>query len=178
MNSSKDISINKQIFRVLTDEYCKVDHPEYTNLHILDQLGFHERIISLLATLSTLYDQKVNLRLNDVSHGGFIPIQCARSFQEIYINQNPLHDDPILHNITAHLTDKNIFYHTYAVDKKDLYEINFEDPNSTILISLHPMHLITYHVCVTVCTGQRWQEVGVHMILCHTYILCAQVDDG
>lgn len=146
MNSSKDIPINKQIFRVCTDEYCKIDHLEYMNLHILDQLGFHERIISLLTTLSTLYYQKVNLRLNDVSHGGFIPIQCARSFQAIYINQNPLHNDHILHNITTHFTnkDKNIFYHSEH-DKKDLYEINFENPESSILISLNPTHPNGYH---------------------------------
>jgi tetratricopeptide (TPR) repeat protein len=146
MNSfTKDIPINKQTFRVRTDEYRKVDHPEYTNLHILDQLGFHERIISLLTSLSTLYYQKVNLRLNDVSHGGFIPIQCARSFQEIYINKNPLHEESIFHNITTHLANKNIFYHMHAVDKKDLYEINFENSDSNIIISLHPTHLHTYH---------------------------------
>ena len=143
-HSTKDIPINKQIFRVLTDEYCKVDHPEYTNLHILDQLGFHERIISLLTNLSSLYYQKVDLRLSDVSHGGFIPIQCAHSFQTIYINQNPLHEEPILHNITTHLTDKNIFYHMHAVDKKDLYEINFDHPDS-IIISLDPIHSNIYH---------------------------------
>jgi glycosyltransferase involved in cell wall biosynthesis/predicted O-methyltransferase YrrM/tetratricopeptide (TPR) repeat protein len=145
MNSSKDIPINRQTFRVHTDEYCKVDHPEYVNLHILDQLGFHERIISLLTTLSTLYYQKVNLRMNDVSHGGFIPIQCARSFKEVYINKNPLHEDHINHNIITHCTDKNISYHTHAADKSDLYEINFEDPDSTIIISLHPTHLHKYH---------------------------------
>ena len=144
MNPSKDIPINKQTFRVCTDEYCKIDHPEYMNLHILDQLGFHERIISLLTTLSTLYYQKVNLRMSDVSHGGFIPIQCTRSFQAIYINQNPLHDNHINHNIIKHLTDKNISYHSYH-DKKDLYEINFENPNSNIIISLDPTYPNGYH---------------------------------
>ena len=144
-STAKDIPINKQIFRVRTDEYCKIDHPEYMNLHILDQLGFHERIISLLTTLSTLYDQKVNLRLNSVSHGGFIPIQCAHAFQKIYINKNPLHDSHILHNITTHLTDKNIFYHSNTRDKNDLFEINDDHHESSILISLHPTHLNTYH---------------------------------
>ena len=146
MNPSKDIPINKQTFRVRTDEYCKIDHPEYMNLHILDQLGFHERIISLLTTLSTLYYQKVNLLMSDVSHGGFIPIQCAHSFQAICINQNPLHYNHILHNITTHFTDKdkNIFYHSEH-NKKDLYEINFENPSSNILISLDPNGYHTYH---------------------------------
>lgn len=144
MNPSKDIPINKQTFRVCTDEYCKVDHPEYINLHILDQLGFHERVISLLTTLASLYPQKVNLRLNDVSHGGFIPIQCAHSFQIVHINENPLHNDLIMHNIATHLTNKNIFYHSEH-DKKDLYEINFEDPDSNIIISLDPNGYHTYH---------------------------------
>lgn len=145
-HSTKDIPINKQIFRVHTDEYSKIDHHEYINLHILDQLGFHERIISLLTTLSTLYYQKVNLRMAEVTHGGFIPIRCARSFKEVYINNNPLHEDNIGHNVIKHLVDKdkNIFYHSHAVDKKDLYEINFEQPDSNIIISLHSTHLHKY----------------------------------
>jgi len=154
-HSTKDIPINKQLYRVRTDEYCTIHHPEYTNLHILDQLGFHERIISLLTTLSSLYDQKVNLRLHDVSHGGFIPIQCAPSFHTVYINKNPLHDTHVLHNIATYHT-KNVVHHSYVHDKNDRYEINFDHPDSTIIISLHPTHLTSYHAYPLSNLSTQW----------------------
>jgi hypothetical protein len=118
---SKDILINKESFRINNDEYTKLEHPEYNNLNILDQLGFHERIISLLIELSKLYKHKVDIKMNDVSHGGFIPIKCSKSFNNIYINNNHIHKDNILYNIINHLENKNIFYfndHNYE------YEIN------------------------------------------------------
>jgi predicted O-methyltransferase YrrM len=142
---TKDISINKESFRVNSNEYTKIDHPDYTNLHILDQLGFHERIISLLTELSKLYGQKVNLNMSDVSHGGFIPIKSSPAFHQIYINNNPTHANNILHNITTHLTNKNIFYNSYTCDTNDLYNIHFDQPDSNIIISLNPSQLNTYH---------------------------------
>lgn len=128
-----DISINKQVFRVNKNEYTKIENNEYCNLHILDKLGFHERQISLLKELSKLYSKKINISMNDVSHGGFIPIKCSDVFNNIYINNNPIHSDNILHNIVKNLKN-NIFYHSYTTD---LYKINFDHPESSIIISLN-----------------------------------------
>ena len=161
----KDISINKQIFRVNNDEYKKVYHEEYNNLNILDQLGFQERQISLLKELSKLYNKnqdmsafpveknltelaflersellgkKVNIKMNNITHGGFIPIKCSEYFGSIYINNNQAHSSNIVYNITNFLkNNKNIFYHSYTEDDNDLFEINFDVPESSIIVSLN-----------------------------------------
>lgn len=140
----KDISINKKIFRVNSNEYNKVEHHEYNNLKILDKLGFHERHISLLKeisliaqTISKLYN-KPNVSMNNVTHGGFIPINCSDFFNNIYINNNPTHSNNILHNMLKHLKNKNIFYKSYIGDFRDLYKVNFDIPESFIIVSTNP----------------------------------------
>jgi predicted O-methyltransferase YrrM len=135
--NSKEISINKEKFKVNPEEYKKIVHNEYNNLNILDQLGFHERQISLLKELSKLYENKVNIKLNNVSHGGFIPIKISPFYQNVYINNNPIHSDNIFNNIVNHLKNKNIYYSNYICDKQDLYEINFNNPGYNIIISLN-----------------------------------------
>lgn len=140
-NDNKDsnykvIQIDKRLFRVNQNEYTKVHHEEYNNLNILDQLGFHERQISLLTEISKLYTNKVNIKMNDVKHGGFIPIHCSKYYNNIYINLNKEHSKNILYNIVNHLQYKNIYYNSYIEDKKDLYEINIERDDN-IIISLN-----------------------------------------
>ena len=133
----KDISINKKIFRVNDNEYNKIHHKDYNNLNILDQLGFHERQISLLKEISKIYDKKPSLKINNASHGGFIPIKCSEYFDKIYINNENQHQSNILYNIKSHLILKNIFYHSYINDTKDWYEVNFDKPESSVIISLN-----------------------------------------
>jgi hypothetical protein len=133
----KDVQINKELFRVNIDEYTKVHHEEYSNLNILDKLGFQERQISLLKEISKLYKEKINIKINDVTHGGFIPIKCSEYYDNIYININEEHSKNILHNIVKHLKHKNIYYNSYNHNIKDLYEINFDKANNNIIISLN-----------------------------------------
>jgi hypothetical protein len=106
--NNKKVSINKKIFQVNQDEYNKINHEEYNYLTILDQLGFHERQISLLKEISKMLkmfylnpSKKINIRMNDVSHGGFIPIHCSDDYHFIYINQNSIHSDNIEYNIIS-----------------------------------------------------------------------------
>jgi hypothetical protein len=98
----KDIKINKELFRLNLNEYTKVYHEEYTNLNILDQLGFHERQISLLKEISKIYKEKIDIKMNNVTHGGFIPIKCSEYYSNIYINLNDDHSKNILQNIVNH----------------------------------------------------------------------------
>ena len=58
---SKNILLNKQEYKVNTNEYNPISHPEYFSLNILDQLGFHERQISLLCELAALFEEKLSL---------------------------------------------------------------------------------------------------------------------
>ena len=147
--STKDIFINKKIYRVNNDEYKKVNHEQYSNLNILDQLGFHERQISFLKEITNIYEVKVSLKINKISHGGFIPIKCSEYFDKIYINDDHKHQKNILYNIKEHLKGKNIFYHSFINDGRDLYEINFDKTYESIIISLNPYihsNFITYEL--------------------------------
>ena len=70
-------------------EYEKFVHTEFCNLNILDRLGEHERIISLLTELSECYMKKKsisylpNLLVNRISHGGYVEIKCSKFFNVI-----------------------------------------------------------------------------------------------
>lgn len=82
-------NINGQDFWVKNSEYNPIYHEEFCNLNILDKLGEHERIISLLQELSFCYlHQKntsflLNLLSISITHGGFIEIQSAKNFNVI-----------------------------------------------------------------------------------------------
>jgi len=80
---NKKVTINNQSFRVNNDEYNKIDNKEYSNLNILDQLGFHERLISLLRELSNLYTNST-LKMNNVTHKNMNSCNCP------YIKDLPL----------------------------------------------------------------------------------------
>ena len=105
----KDITLNKtQRFRVMSTEYTKIEHPNYQNLNILNLLGFHERLVSLLEELSYLFPEKVNLKMSHVTHGGYIPIQCSPFFKNIYTHYNNDHEPLISHNVKYHSRVRNI----------------------------------------------------------------------
>jgi hypothetical protein len=144
---NKDISINNEIFRVNQDEYNKINHIDYCNLRILDQLGFHERLISLLTEISSLYPQKVSIRMNHVTHGGFIPIKCSPFFQSIYIRSNH-HFYNIMYNTQQYLSNQNnlFFIKDIVTPIDDWFDIHWDHPNDNIIISLNPSLSIDHYV--------------------------------
>ena len=56
----KTISIYKENFRICANEFNKLNHKEFNNLHIIDSLGDIERMISLIKEL-LLLDNELNL---------------------------------------------------------------------------------------------------------------------
>ena len=54
----RTVDINFEPFVVYEKEYSQKYHQEFNNLNILEHLGEHERIISLLNELSYLFVQK------------------------------------------------------------------------------------------------------------------------
>jgi tetratricopeptide (TPR) repeat protein len=135
----KIIEINNEPFQVFENEYIRVLHPEYTNLRILDLLGFHERIISLLHEISLIYPNKVNLYVNQLSHGGYIPIKSSSSFKNVHIRQNE-HSPNLLANIKTHLSQPyNLsFMNNTFSSPLDLFHINWDCPDYNVLLSLDP----------------------------------------
>jgi len=97
-----DIELNKKKYRVNSNEFNKITHNEYTNLCIRDNLGYCERIISLMTELSksSLIDQCV---FYNTMYGGFIPIGCASTFNQITLENTPIpHIENIKYNIQEH----------------------------------------------------------------------------
>uniref|UniRef100_A0A6C0KWN6 Glycosyltransferase 2-like domain-containing protein n=1 Tax=viral metagenome TaxID=1070528 RepID=A0A6C0KWN6_9ZZZZ len=80
------VEINKVQYNVCNDEFEKIPHTEYNNLIILKDVGLYERIISLIKNIGE------NVGINDcvfynVTHGGFIPLNCSENFANIYIKK-------------------------------------------------------------------------------------------
>jgi len=84
---SKKIDINSEPFIVNENEYCQKYHDEFNNLNILENLGEHERIISLLNELSFLFSEK-SICFHNITHGGYIPIKCSDNFTRIFIGNS------------------------------------------------------------------------------------------
>jgi len=131
----KEIVLNKTSrFRVKTDEYTRVEHPQYQHLNILDLFGFHERLISLIEDLSYLFTEKVNLKMSNVTHGGYIPIQCSPFFKNIYAHYKNDQEPLIAHNMKYH----SITNIQRLVLPDDWIVVNFDQPDKQIIISSQP----------------------------------------
>ena len=131
----KIISINKQLFKVGLNEYNHVIHDEFNNLKILENLNFHERVISLINELNLIFKEKNNILFSDISNGGFIPIKCSENFNKIYICNSDKHKENIIYNVNEHKID-NIFFDS-KLDVGIAYlndDIFFNDVNIPFII--------------------------------------------
>ena len=96
------IIINNQEYNVSKNEFVITKHNEFSNLNILQNLGYYERIISLITTISQSCNISTSV-FHNTTHGGFIPLQCASHFQQvILINTQNEHKKNILANATRH----------------------------------------------------------------------------
>jgi hypothetical protein len=100
------ININKRDYFTQENEFNKITHNEFSNLVIRDKVGLFERIISLLTELSNCLNIK-NALFYNVSHGGFIPINCSSQFENIYLINTD--DNNIKKNIDLHKINNIIF---------------------------------------------------------------------
>jgi hypothetical protein len=80
---SKLININNEQFYVESNEYNNIQK-RFSSLKIYENLGLHERLISLIDKLKNIENIK-NLIILKCSHGGFIPIKLSPKFDKIYL---------------------------------------------------------------------------------------------
>jgi hypothetical protein len=140
-----DIELNKKTYRVNSNEFNKITHNEYTNLCIRDNLGYCERIISLMNELSksSLIDQCI---FYNTMYGGFIPIGCASTFTQITLENTPIpHIENIKYNIQEHdihnvliepTSHDNIYYQFTKLICSCSYTINIECSRPSDLVCL------------------------------------------
>lgn len=144
------VSIDKKIYHVEEDEFFKIEHKIYTHLIIRDKVGFFERIISLLNGLSKSLNITEGVFFEQ-THGGFIPINCASQFNNVYISNsiNDSHYNNINTNIELHkLTNihPNDFRIIQNLDNSlnnnlIIYSENFDSINKDIFKKLTPIIL-------------------------------------
>lgn len=79
------INIEKIKYQINNFEFTKIEHKEYTNLKLYNELGLFERLIGLIKKIKECYEADVNFISYDTMHGGFIPINVIDHFSSIYI---------------------------------------------------------------------------------------------
>ena len=111
-----EITINKGLYKIAANEYSKIQHNEYTNLKLYNEIGLHERIIGLIKKCKEVFfnlnnnNQEYHFINFDTTHGGFIPINLSNDFNGIYLFN------------TSEDNIKNIRLN--KLDIKNIYEIN------------------------------------------------------
>lgn len=151
----KVVKIDKKEYVVSLNEYKNKPHIEYNNLEILENLGNHERIVSLINELSKILekDQKKNLIYYGISHGGYIPINTSKYYDSIYIDEyNDHHLENLKSNIKYHdiknilINEKSIEYYSCIVflEKHFDYKMNEKyNELSECIIVVNNFHKIT-----------------------------------
>jgi tetratricopeptide (TPR) repeat protein len=83
----KEVVIENKKYIVDNNEFCKIEHKEYNNLRILDELAELERVVSLICEIKCIDESIKNLKIAKIDHGGYIHTNCASTFSEnIFFN--------------------------------------------------------------------------------------------
>lgn len=130
------VEVNKSKYSVNPDEFKLMEHKEYFNLSIRDDVAKLEKFIALL---NEIYELSVdNIVFCNPTHGGFVPINVSRNFKNIFLSHiNEKHLDNISKNIqnfeinniytdTANLTDNFVIFseHYQDIDMQLLQNYN------------------------------------------------------
>lgn len=126
-----EINIDKKKYNILSNEFKQITHHEFNNLKIVENLGFFERIISLLSELSFL-ENNICIFFNS-THGGFIPINCSNYFKKIILSGcDEKHIENIKKNIEIHTTNIN---NNICFQNKNNLDLDLEDKKKFIVFS-------------------------------------------
>ena len=71
----KTVKIDGKSYKVLQSEFNE-RKTEYCNLHILENVGYYDRIASLISAISNKIQCK-SVVFGSITHGGYIPINCT-----------------------------------------------------------------------------------------------------
>jgi len=139
------IDINKKKYAVCETEFNKIPHNEYNNLIILESLGLHERIASLLNEL--IFNNIQNLIVVSPTHGGFIPIECSKCFKNVFLYlTDTAHNININENISnhnilnIHTCESTQYFNDYIIYSHHKYNFDLELLSTTTPILLTPLN--------------------------------------
>lgn len=166
---SMEITLNKKKYWINDGEFEVYKHPEYTTPIIYPQLSIYERQIGLIKDLVECFgNHKSHIFINiGLSHGGFVPINLASSFDKSYVLIENTEDD----SETTHINNfeknreihnpPNIFVEeTFGslddqlyglkiinIDSTDLLDLDYVDYDTVILSHNNSLDLDETHKC-------------------------------
>lgn len=117
----KNINIYGNDYKVCNDEFIKLNHNEFNNLNIINNLGKYERLISLVKELFLIKDGELEALFYQISDGGFFPIKCSEFIKVNVINESDIHSLNFINNISTILknnTQINILKDEKLIPKK------------------------------------------------------------
>ena len=133
----KLVKINSQEYKVNADEFNRINNEQYSTLEIISNVGYYERICSLLQELQLSMNIFDTCIFGKPTHGGYIPIQCSKTFKYIYLPDDlNRHESNIQYNISSHNVD-NIFLGEISLEnenKLDNFILFSENINSCLHI--------------------------------------------
>lgn len=103
---SKLVTLDKKEYMVSLDEYKQLPHSEYNNLNIIDKLGKHERLVSLMNELSCIFNPLNNKSAIclGLTHGGYIPINITDKYNNVHVYDQNKNQIKYLYNNTENLS--------------------------------------------------------------------------
>ena len=92
-------SLSKRKYYTLPNEFSEVKHASFTNLVIRPDVGLQERAVALIKECRYAFSLET-IACVSTTHGGYIPIQIAPVFQQVFLEQTGVpHAANVLANI-------------------------------------------------------------------------------
>ena len=121
------VKINGEDYQVNDNEFEHQIHNRYTNLLLRKDIGYLERVVSLISDLNCVCAK--NLIIYNTNNGGYLPINCSNYYENLILVETQMtHIDNILFNI-----NKKNFDNIKLV--KYLYNIENIDNSSVFIFS-------------------------------------------
>lgn len=140
------VNINKTKYTVCEDEFTVVPHAEYNNLIILKNVGYFERISSLLSEL--IFNNIENLVVVSPNHGGFLPIECSKHFKNVFLYlTEQKHYLNISNNIlNLNIENVHISEDIYTLNNCVIYSQTGFDIDLDFVINSEPILLMPFNI--------------------------------
>jgi hypothetical protein len=140
------VNINKTKYTVCDDEFPRVPHAEYNNLIILKNVGYFERIASLLSEL--IFNNIENLVVVSPNHGGFLPIECSKYFKNVFLYLTEYkHYLNISENIlNLNIENVGISEDIYTLNNCVIYSPTGFDIDLEFVINSEPILLMPFNI--------------------------------
>jgi hypothetical protein len=137
-----NILLNKQGYKIKSNEFNKIVHNDYNNLIIREKLGYFERVVSLLTDLSVFSRQCLFF---SQSHGGFVPISVTPYYDNIYLLNSEKNHLKNLEENVAGFNLSNVKWKFDSTGEKPvdliIYSENYDNVDEDIIKKYNPIIL-------------------------------------